>query len=89
MGTHRNSHSAKLNRTLAFGAVAGATAIGLGALAAMTAPAAQADWFGGASRLGSGNASGNDLLEGTVTVTATTTTTTTTSSWAECTATAT
>ena len=62
MGTHRNSHSAKLNRTLAFGAVAGATAIGLGALSAMTAPAAQADWFGGASGLGSGNASGNDLF---------------------------
>ena len=63
MGTHRNSHSAKLNRTLAFGAVTGATAIGV-AVAAMTAPAAQADWFGGASGLGSGNASGNDLLEG-------------------------
>ncbi len=64
MGTHRNSHSAKLNRTLAFGAVAGATAIGLGALSTLIAPAAQADWFGGASGLGSGNASGNDLFFG-------------------------
>ena len=51
MGTHRNSHSGKLNRTLVFGAVAGATAVGLGTLSAMTAPAAQADWFGGASGL--------------------------------------
>jgi hypothetical protein len=66
MGTHRNSHSAKLNRTLAFRsvAVAGATAIGLGALSTMIAPLAQADWFGGASGFGSGNASGNDILEG-------------------------
>lgn len=64
MGTHRNSQSAKLNRTLAFGAVAGATAISLGALSTMIAPAAQADWFGGASGFGSGNASGNETFAG-------------------------
>ncbi len=60
MGTHRRSQSAKRNRTLTVGAVA----IGFGALAAITAPAAQADWFGLLNGPLGGNGSGNDILTG-------------------------
>src|SRR5215218_6733471 len=68
MGNHRKSRSAKLNCTLAIGA----TAIGFGALSAMTAPVAQADWwdlFGdplGGSGSGdlNGNLSNNNLILG-------------------------
>ena len=45
MGTHRKTRTAKLNRTVTVGAVAGATAIGFGALSSMTAPTANADWW--------------------------------------------
>ena len=45
MGTHRKTRTAKLNRTVTAGAVAGATAIGFGALSSMTAPTANADWW--------------------------------------------
>jgi hypothetical protein len=58
MGTHRKS--AKRNRALTVGAVA----IGIGALAAVTAPAAQADWFGLLNGPLGGNGSGNDTLRG-------------------------
>ena len=58
MGTHRKSQSAKRHRTLTVGAVA----IGFGALAAITAPAAQADWFGLLNGPLGGNGSGNATL---------------------------
>ncbi len=64
MGNHRKIRSAKLNRTLAIGAVAGATAIGFGALSSVNAPAAHADWWALIAGPGSGNASGNDTLSG-------------------------
>lgn len=63
-GKHHKSRSAKLNRTLAIGAVAGATAIGLGALSSVNAPAAHTDWWALIAGPGSGNASGNDTLSG-------------------------
>ena len=64
MGTHRKARVAKLNRTLAIGAVAGATALGFGALASVNAPEAHADWWALIAGPGSGNASGNDTLAG-------------------------
>ena len=60
MGTHRRSQSAKRNRTLTVGAVA----LGFGALSAIAAPAAQADWFGLLNGPLVGNGSGNDILTG-------------------------
>ncbi len=60
MGTHRRSQPAKRNRTLTVGAVA----IGFGALAAISAPAAQADWFGLLNGPLSGNGSGNGTFSG-------------------------
>ena len=59
MANHRKVRSAKLNRTLAIGAVAGATAIGFGALSSVNAPAAHADWWALIAGPGSGNGSSN------------------------------
>ena len=64
MGKHRKSRVAKLNRTLAIGAVAGATAIGFGALSSVNAPEAHADWWALIAGPGSGNGSGNDIGNG-------------------------
>ena len=64
MGKHRKARVAKLNRTLAIGAVAGATAMGFGALSSVNAPEAHADWWALIAGPGSGNASGNDTLAG-------------------------
>ena len=75
MSTHRRSQSAKRNRTLTVGAVA----IGFGALAAITAPAAQADWFGLLNGPLGGNGSGNGAFSHAGNGTATTTSPTTTS----------
>ncbi len=64
MGKHRKARVARLNRTLAIGAVAGATALGFGALSSVNAPEAHADWWALIAGPGSGNASGNDTLAG-------------------------
>ena len=64
MAKHRKSRVAKLNRTLAIGAVAGATAIGFGALSSVNAPEAHADWWALIAGPGSGNGSGNDIGNG-------------------------
>src|SRR5688500_5434446 len=60
MGTHRKSQAVRRNRALTVGAIA----IGFGALSAVAAPAAQADWWALLNGPGSGNASGNDTGNG-------------------------
>lgn len=70
MGTHRKPRESKLNRTLAIGAIAGATA-GFGALATLSAPVASADeagWWLTDGDIMSDNdiASGNNTVLGSV-----------------------
>ncbi|MGV0816266.1 hypothetical protein ABQF34_30335, partial [Mycolicibacterium boenickei] len=76
MSTQRKSLTARLNRALAIGAVAGAAAVGFGALSSVNAPMAQADWWawmngdtntndnGKGNAIGNGNLSGNNVVVG-------------------------
>ena len=78
MGTDRKSHRksrdtriSKVNRSLAVGAVAGATAIGFGALSSVAAPTANADWWEILTNNGNDNghnraASDNNTLFGAI-----------------------
>jgi len=78
MGTDRKSHRksrdtriSKVNRSLAVGAVAGATAIGFSALSSVAAPTANADWWEILTNNGNDNghnraASDNNTLFGAI-----------------------